>query len=160
MLKQKILTRKTLPQILNKLKKAKKRIVFTNGCFDIIHYGHVVYLEKAKALGDVLIIGLNSDSSVKTIKGDKRPIVGEAQRARVLAALSCVDYVVIFNEPTPYDLIKVVSPAVLVKGGDWKVKDIAGADLVLKNNGKVAIIPYIKGFSTTSLINKIKEVYC
>ncbi|MBI5893142.1 MAG: D-glycero-beta-D-manno-heptose 1-phosphate adenylyltransferase [Deltaproteobacteria bacterium] len=134
-------------------------MVFTNGCFDIIHAGHVRYLSKAKKLGDVLVVGLNSDSSVKKIKDDGRPIVPQRERAEVLSALEFVDYVVIFNESTPYNLIKSVQPDVLVKGADWKGHEIVGADVVKAKGGRVARIKLVKGRSTTNIIKKILNTY-
>ncbi|MDA8171634.1 MAG: adenylyltransferase/cytidyltransferase family protein [Nitrospiraceae bacterium] len=126
------------------------RIVFTNGCFDIIHAGHVRYLKKAKKLGDVLVVGLNSDRSVSKIKPG-RPVNGEKERAEVLAAFQAVDYVVVFDEETPYELIKYIKPDVLVKGGDWKKKDIVGSDIVPDTRS----LPYVEGFSTTRVMEKI-----
>lgn len=150
---------KNLPGLKKALKKykAKKRVVFTNGCFDLLHVGHVLYLEKARSLGDVLIIGLNSDSSVKKLKGKSRPLVGQKNRARVLSAISCVDFIVIFSAPTPLNLIKKIKPDVLVKGGDWKIKDIVGEDFLRSYGGTVKSLPYVKGFSTKCLIKKIKS---
>jgi len=150
---------KTLPKlkaVLKKLKRAKKRVVFTNGCFDILHAGHVSYLERAKSLGDVLIVGLNSDASVKRLKGKARPVIGQKERARVLSALACVDFVVIFSSLTPLGLIKSIKPDILVKGGDWKVNDIVGGDFILASGGSVKSLPYIKGLSTKDIIKKIK----
>lgn len=149
--RDKIKTQSQIKAIAAKLKTSDSRIVFTNGCFDILHRGHVEYLAKAKKLGDVLVVGLNSDSSVKKIKGLKRPVNKERDRATVLAALEAVDYIVIFKEPMPYNLIKNIRPDVLVKGGDWKPKDIVGNDIVKK----VVSIPFIKGYSTTGLLCKI-----
>ena len=146
---------KNLARTLSALKSRGKRIVFTNGCFDILHVGHVDYLSKAKRLGDILVIGLNSDSSVKKIKGKGRPINRESDRAKVLAALGCVDYVTLFAESTPENIIMKLRPNVLVKGGDWKVKDIVGGDFVRKNGGKVKNIPFVKGYSTTAVIEKL-----
>ena len=143
--------------LISRLKSEGKRIVFTNGVFDIIHRGHIFYLLEAKSYGDVLIVGLNSDSSVKIIKGLDRPINKEADRAFVLANLKPVDYVVIFNENTPYDLISIVIPDVLVKGGDWKTEEIVGSDLVNKNGGKVISLRYIENYSTTNIVRKIAE---
>jgi rfaE bifunctional protein nucleotidyltransferase chain/domain len=143
--------------VLRSLKAEKKRIVFTNGVFDIIHRGHVEYLNEAKKLGDILIVGLNSDSSVKIIKGSSRPINNERDRAYVLSNVKSVDYVVIFEEDTPYNLIKHILPEVLVKGGDWKAKDIVGSDVVLQSGGKVLSLKYTNDYSTTSIINKITE---
>ena len=153
----KIKTKKELKDIISSLKKQGKRIVFTNGCFDILHYGHIKYLQDAKGLADVLVLGLNSDSSVKKIKGPARPINKQLDRARVLSALSCVDYLTIFSEDTPLALIRLIQPDVLVKGGDWQTEKIVGADFVKARGGKVLAIPYIKGYSTTKLINKIRS---
>lgn len=147
-----ILDWKSLKAEIDRLKANGKRIVFTNGCFDIIHIGHVMYLKKAKKLGDVLVIGLNSDSSVSKIKPG-RPINPESHRAEVLSSLEIVDYVTIFNEDTPYELIKYLMPDVLVKGGDWKKEDIVGSDIVPETYS----LPYIKGISTTEIINRIKS---
>ncbi len=134
------------------------RIVFTNGCFDILHAGHVQYLEQARELGDVLIVGLNSDSSIRRLKGLGRPIVAQQDRASVLAALGCVDYVVVFDTDTPLELITLLRPNVLVKGGDWQVKDIVGSDAVLSEGGKVLSLPFREGLSTTSLIRRIMRL--
>jgi rfaE bifunctional protein nucleotidyltransferase chain/domain len=153
----KIITLPQLKKVLRKVKASKGKIVFTNGCFDILHAGHISYLEKAKSLGDIFIIGLNSDLSVRKVKGKTRPIVTQKNRARVLAALSCVDYIVIFNTLTPFNLIKTIKPDVLVKGGDWKIKDIVGGDFVKSYGGVVKSLPYIKGFSTKAIIKKIKS---
>jgi rfaE bifunctional protein nucleotidyltransferase chain/domain len=133
------------------------KVVFTNGCFDIIHAGHVTYLGKARALGDCLVVGLNSDVSVKSIKGPDRPVNNERARATVLSALACVDHVVLFDEDTPLGLIERLRPDVLVKGGDWAVEDIVGADMVKSSGGQVFTIPFEDGFSTTSLIEKIRQ---
>lgn len=138
------------------LKQRGQKIVFTNGCFDVLHFGHVYYLLEAKKLGDVLVVGLNSDSSVRRLKGESRPINGERERAFVLAALSCVDYVVLFEEDTPKELIEVVRPDVLVKGGDYKIENIVGADTVLQNGGTVTTIPFVEGFSSTRIIEQLK----
>ncbi|MEE8317461.1 MAG: D-glycero-beta-D-manno-heptose 1-phosphate adenylyltransferase [Candidatus Omnitrophota bacterium] len=151
----KIKTLSGLIRILKKYKAKKKRVVFTNGCFDILHRGHVDYLARAKAMGDLLVVGLNSDSSVRKLKGRNRPIVKEKDRARVLSALGCVDFVVIFNSPTPFGLIKGLRPDVLVKGGDWKREDIVGSKLVRSYGGRVKSLSYLKGFSTKGLIKKI-----
>ncbi len=137
------------------LKQDGKRIVFTNGCFDIIHVGHVRYLKEARKLGDVLIVGLNSDESVRTIKGTSRPIVPQAERAEVLSSLRSVDYVVIFNEPDPYNTIAALKPDILVKGGDWHIENIIGRDIVESCGGKVCTIPFIEGASSTNIIESI-----
>lgn len=141
---------------INTLRKNNKKIVFTNGCFDILHAGHVIYLSKAKSLGDALVIGLNSDNSVKKLKGKSRPIVSQKNRAILLAALEAVDLIVIFNELEPIKLIKAIKPDVLVKGGDWKKEKIVGAPFVECYGGKVKRIPYIKGLSTRGMIAKIQ----
>ena len=146
-----------LKSILFHLKKQGKRIVFTNGCFDILHYGHVKYLEDAKGKGDVLIVGLNSDSCVRRIKGPKRPINLEYDRSRTIAALESVDYVVLFSEDTPLNLIKLIRPDVLIKGSDWH-KNIVGSDFVLSYGGKVLAVKLINGRSTTDLIKKIVKL--
>ena len=155
MLCNKIKTLSKLTKALKRLKAENKTIIFTNGCFDILHAGHIEYLSKARSLGDILIIGLNSDRSVRRLKGKKRPVVSQKNRAKVLSALSAVDFVVIFNDLTPINLIKTIKPDVLVKGGDWKIKDIVGSDFVRSCGGKVKSLRYIKGFSTKNLINKI-----
>jgi len=150
---------KNLPELVktvNKLKTARKRIVFTNGCFDILHAGHVSYLSKAKSLGDILIIGLNSDSSVRRLKGRSRPVVSQKHRAALVSALEPVDFVVIFTGLTPINLIKAIRPDVLVKGGDWKKENIVGAEFVESYAGMVKSLPYLKGLSTRRLIAKIK----
>lgn len=139
-------------------KKNKNSIVFTNGCFDILHYGHINYLAKAKDLGDKLIIGLNSDDSVRRIKGENRPLNNQKDRAMLLASLMFVDAVVIFDEDTPERIIKMIFPDVLVKGGDYKFEDIVGADFVTANGGLVEIIPFVEGYSTTNFIKKLHEI--
>ncbi len=156
MLCNKIKTLSGLSRILKKRRK-KKRIVFTNGCFDILHAGHVDYLSRAKSLGGILIVGLNSDSSVRKLKGKGRPIVSQKDRAKVLSALESVDFVVIFNDLTPIKLIKTIKPGVLVKGEDWKIKDIVGGFFVKSYGGCVKNLSYIKGFSTRKLLKKIRS---
>ena len=138
------------------LKRQGRKIVFTNGCFDVLHFGHVHYLLQARELGDILVIGLNSDDSVRRLKGPTRPINGEKERAFVLAALACVDYVVVFDEDTPKELIETVRPDVLVKGGDYTLDNIVGADFVTQNGGTVTTIPFVEGFSSTRIIEKLK----
>jgi len=147
----------SLKAIRAELRRKGKKVVFTNGCFDILHYGHVMYLEKARAKGDCLIVGLNSDSSVKRIKGKNRPLNCEGDRARVLAGLQSVDYVIIFDQDTPLKTIKDLAPDILVKGSDWKNKGIVGADLVRSRGGKILTVPLACGRSTTGLINKIAK---
>lgn len=148
---------KQLIPLINSIKKSGKKVVFTNGCFDILHFGHVMYLEKAKAQGDKLIVGLNSDSSIRRLKGNTRPIVKQLDRANVLAALESVDFVVIFNQDTPLELIKQIKPGVLVKGSDWQKQEIVGADFVESYGGKVKTIKLAKGRSTSALIKSIIE---
>ena len=143
--------------LAQRLRRKSKKIVFTNGCFDILHAGHVTYLAKAKKLGHYLIVGLNSDRSVREIKGPKRPINPERTRALILSALYMVDYVVIFNDPTPLKLIQIVKPHILVKGSDWARKNIAGANEVVGWGGKVHFISLLKGYSTTNTLSKIKN---
>jgi D-beta-D-heptose 7-phosphate kinase/D-beta-D-heptose 1-phosphate adenosyltransferase len=150
-----ILSRSGLIPIRQQLKKAGKSVVFTNGCFDILHRGHVDYLSKAKAQGDVLIVGLNSDNSVKRLKGSNRPIVDEEDRAAVIAALSVVDYVCLFDEDTPYELIRALVPDILVKGADWSVNDIVGKDVVESAGGSVHTIEFLPNRSTSKIIQKI-----
>lgn len=142
-----------LKQHVERLKTEGKKLVFTNGCFDIIHAGHIRYLQEAKALGDVLIIGLNSDKSVSAIKPG-RPVNPQDQRAEVLSSLEMVDYVTLFDEETPYELIKLLQPDILVKGGDWKKEDIVGSDIA----GETFSLPYIQGISTTEIIERIKKL--
>ncbi len=136
----------------------KGTIVFTNGCFDILHAGHVQYLQEAKALGDILVIGLNSDSSVKRLKGKTRPINSQDDRALVLAGLESIDYIIIFEEDTPYNLINQIKPDILVKGGDWSPDDIVGSDIVKKYQGSVKSLSFKKGISTTDIIQKIRQL--
>ncbi len=156
---EKILTQKELVREVNLLKKAGKQIVFTNGCFDILHAGHIKYLNSAKKEGDILVVGLNSDKSVKSIKGEKRPIVPQMQRAEVLSGLSSVDYITFFDEPDPLNLIKEVSPDVLVKGNDWAEDNIIGADYVKANGGRVVRASFVPDVSTSAIIKRILEVY-
>ncbi|MGC8941284.1 MAG: D-glycero-beta-D-manno-heptose 1-phosphate adenylyltransferase [Sulfurihydrogenibium sp.] len=144
--------------IIEKVRKEGKKIVFTNGCFDIIHAGHVDYLEKAKSLGDFLVVGLNSDDSVRRLKGKDRPVNPQEHRKKVLSALKPVDLVIIFDEDTPERLIKEIKPDVLVKGGDWKVENIVGADFVKSYGGKVLTIDFVYDTSTTKIISKIKSL--
>jgi rfaE bifunctional protein nucleotidyltransferase chain/domain len=136
-----------------------EKIVFTNGCFDIIHRGHVEYLEDAKALGDILIIGLNSDSSVSKLKGKNRPINKEEDRAKVLLGLKSVDGVIIFEEDAPFELVERIKPDILVKGGDWEIEQIAGHKFVLENGGEVLTIPFRSDCSTSKIIEKIRSLY-
>lgn len=138
-----------------KIKADKKKVVFTNGCFDIIHKGHVTYLNEAKSLGDYLIVGINSDDSVKRLKGNDRPINNENDRAFVMDNVKAVDDVLIFQEDTPYEIIKEIIPDILVKGGDWKEENIVGSDIVKKNGGKVISLRFVDDYSTTNILKKI-----
>jgi D-beta-D-heptose 7-phosphate kinase/D-beta-D-heptose 1-phosphate adenosyltransferase len=149
----KILNWDKLKETVDRLRADGKKIVFTNGCFDIIHIGHIRYLKKARVLGDVLVIGLNSDKSVSRIK-PKRPINPQNHRAEILSSLEMVDYVALFDEETPYELIKSLQPDILVKGGDWKKEDIVGSDIAKETYS----LPYIKGISTTKIIERIKRL--
>jgi D-beta-D-heptose 7-phosphate kinase/D-beta-D-heptose 1-phosphate adenosyltransferase len=154
-MRQKIKAKKELRRIIAGLKRKGKRIVFTNGCFDLLHIGHVRYLEKAKALGDVLVVGVNSDSSVRKLKGPRRPILPEQERAEILSGLGCVDYVALFDEINPLKLITSLKPNVLVKGGDWTKEQTVGKEVVERSGGEVIILPFVKGASTSNLIETI-----
>lgn len=156
---EKLVTLKEMKRIRDRLRREGKRLVFTNGCFDILHVGHVRYLTEARARGDCLVVGLNADSSVSAIKGELRPLNDQESRATVLAALACVDHVVIFEQPDPLDLISELTPDVLVKGADWAEADIVGADLVRAAGGTVARIPLTPGASTTGLIDRIVRIF-
>jgi len=134
----------------------EKKIVFTNGCFDILHLGHIDYLSKAADLGNILIVGLNSDKSIKKIKGDKRPITNELSRSKILASLNFVSTVILFDEDTPYNLIKIINPDILVKGSDYTPEKIIGCDIIKAKEGEVVTIDFLDGYSTTSIIEKIK----
>jgi|TARA_A100001035_G_C27710790_1_gene467036 D-beta-D-heptose 7-phosphate kinase/D-beta-D-heptose 1-phosphate adenosyltransferase len=144
-------------EIINRIKAERKKIVFTNGCFDLLHVGHVRYLAQAKKLGDFLIIGLNSDSSVKELKGEDRPINSFEDRATLLSAIESVDSVIMFEEQTPENLIKDIVPDILVKGGDYNIEDIVGYQTVMQNGGQVKTISFYDGYSSTNYINKIKK---
>ena len=156
--KEKILPLDKLLDRLEQERAAGKRIVFTNGCFDILHPGHIAYLEDAAACGDVLVLGLNSDASVRRLKGPGRPINSEHDRAVMLAGLASIDYVTLFEQDTPIELIRAVRPDVLVKGGEWAIENIVGADFVQGRGGKVYSLPFREGYSTTSLIERIKAL--
>ncbi len=140
---------------LDRLKQQERRIVFTNGCFDLLHTGHTRYLEAARSYGDVLVVAVNSDSSVKKIKGDKRPLLPQDERAELLAALSVVDYVLVFDEPDPHHILSSIVPDILVKGGDWAPDEIIGRDIVETAGGKVIVVPEIPGRSTSKIIQSI-----
>lgn len=156
---KKIVTFSDMAAIAERLRAKGKTIVFTNGCFDLLHVGHVTYLSAAAELGDVLVLGLNSDVSVKKIKGEKRPVINQGQRASVVAALQMVDYVVLFDAPDPLTLIETVCPDVLVKGADWAEHAIIGADIVKAKGGRVARIDLAPGISTTAIIQRICALY-
>ena len=144
-------------EIINRIKAERKKIVFTNGCFDLLHVGHIRYLAQAKRLGDFLIIGLNSDSSVKELKGEDRPINSFEDRATLLSAIESVDLVIMFEEQTPENLIKDIVPYILVKGGDYNIEDIVGYQTVMQNGGQVKTLSFYDGYSSTNYINKIKK---
>jgi len=156
---KKIVTLEGLVNRLGKVRKSGRKIVFTNGCFDIMHVGHVRYLAEARSQGDMLIVGLNSDGSMRAIKGEKRPIVRQDHRAEVLASLACVDYVVLFEEPDPLRLIQTLKPDVLVKGEDWAADAIIGADDVKSRGGKIVRVSFIEETSTTGIIQTILQRY-
>ena len=147
-----------IAEIVNELKRKGKKVVFTNGCFDILHSGHIKLLKKAKELGDVLILGINKDKSIKKLKGKGRPIMSEKQRIEIISAIEFVDYVVPFGQPTPEKLIKRIKPDIIVKGGDYKKNEVIGKDIVEKYGGKVYIFPLVKNISTTKIIKKIKKM--
>jgi len=156
-LNSKILDKERLLVKLTDWKEENKKIVFTNGCFDLIHLGHIEVIARSADLGDILIIGVNTDNSIKRLKGKNRPIVEEISRAKQLAALEFVDAVVFFDEDTPIDLIKVINPNVITKGGDYNTDQVIGNDIVTQNDGEVVIIPLTQGYSTTSILEKIKD---
>ena len=158
MFESKLKSKKTLEKIIAQAKAQGKTIIFTNGVFDILHYGHAKYLQQAKTKADILVVGVNSDASVRKLKGQFRPIVSQKFRAKMLAALESVDYVVIFPEETPLKLIKLLKPDILVKGGDWKEDKIVGADFVKSRGGRTHSIKFVRGFSTTAIIKKIAKV--
>ncbi|MBO9698988.1 MAG: D-glycero-beta-D-manno-heptose 1-phosphate adenylyltransferase [Sporocytophaga sp.] len=156
MTSDKIQTWDTIIPEVKSWKERGEKVVFTNGCFDILHLGHADYLEKSRSLGDRLIVGLNTDASVRKLKGPERPVNPEYARARILAALEFVDAVILFDEDTPFELISHVIPDILVKGDDYKIENIVGADIVMKHGGEVKTISLVDGFSTTGIIGKIK----
>lgn len=145
-----------LKPIVARARSDGEKIVFTNGCFDLLHRGHLHLLREAKACGDLLIVAINSDQSVRGLKGPRRPVIPQSERAELVAAIAMVDYVVLFDDADPYRLIAALEPDVLVKGGDWKPQDIIGSDIVSRNGGRIAVIPYLKGFSTTEIIERIQ----
>jgi D-beta-D-heptose 7-phosphate kinase/D-beta-D-heptose 1-phosphate adenosyltransferase len=158
-IKNKIKTNKQLRRIILKLKRRGERIAFTNGCFDILHYGHVAYLQKAKGLADILLVAVNSDKSVKRIKGRKRPVINLKDRMRTVAALESVDFVTSFSQDTPFVLIKLLKPDILIKGGDWDSHKIIGRRIVQSYGGRAISLPYIKGKSSSQIIKKIGKIF-
>jgi D-beta-D-heptose 7-phosphate kinase/D-beta-D-heptose 1-phosphate adenosyltransferase len=157
LIESKIKSHNELKNVVSRLKKQGRRIAFTNGCFDILHYGHVNYLERAKGLADILIVAVNSDSSIKRIKGKSRPIINLQNRIKIVAALESVDFVTSFNQNTPLGLIKLIKPHLLVKGGDWNKDEIVGRDVVESYGGDVIALPFIKGQSSSKIIKKLLE---
>jgi len=155
-LRWKIVGRASLVEAVRNLQRAGKKVVFTNGCFDLLHVGHVRYLQEARELGDALVVGVNSDASVRRLKGPGRPLTPAKERAEILAALACVDFVTIFGSATPLQLIRALGPDILVKGGDWPVDAIVGREVVEGHGGKVIAIPFVKNRSTTAVIDKIR----
>ena len=158
-MKDKIKKREELLRIIKDLKAKGKRIIFTNGCFDLLHVGHIRYLEEAKTLGDILIVGVNSDTSVRKLKGPKRPVLPVEERTEILSGLGCVDYITVFDELDPLALITSLQPNVLVKGGDWTKEQTIGKEVVERSGGEVVIIPFVKGASTSSIIETILKRY-
>ncbi|MDA3907155.1 MAG: D-glycero-beta-D-manno-heptose 1-phosphate adenylyltransferase [Bacteroidales bacterium] len=156
-IKQKIQSQESLDALLSRWKNQNKKIVFTNGCFDILHRGHIEYLSKAADLGDVLFIGVNTDSSVRKLKGNNRPLQDENSRLLILGALEFVDALILFDEDTPYDLIKMVQPHILVKGSDYKPEDIVGYDIVKARGGEIKTIDFLQGYSTSDIEQRIKQ---
>ena len=159
LIKNKIKSPRRLKNIILRLKRQGERIAFTNGCFDILHYGHVNYLQRAKGLTDILVVAINYDSSVKRIKGSKRPIISLKDRMMIVAALESVDFVTSFRQDTPLEIIKLLKPDILVKGGDWNKKKIVGKDIVQSYGGSVIILPYIKGQSSSKIIKRIGKAF-
>lgn len=159
MSRDKIISWEQLKEEVKKWQTSGLKVVFTNGCFDLLHIGHIRYLQAAKNYGDKLIVAINSDRSVREIKGERRPIISENERAEIVAALDCVDRVVIFDEPTPLSLINFLQPDVLVKGTDWPEEKIVGREVVLAKGGKIIRIPVVEGISTTEIIKKILKRY-
>jgi len=158
-MKEKIKGREELRRALEKLKGNGKRIVFTNGCFDLLHVGHLRYLEKARSLGDILVVGVNSDSSVQKLKGPRRPILPLDERMELLSGLGCIDYVTSFEESTPLELISVLKPNILVKGGDWSKETIVGREIVEGSGGEAVVLPFFEGNSTSNLVETILSRY-
>jgi len=158
-MKEKIKEKEDLRRIIEDLKAKGRRIVFTNGCFDLLHIGHIRYLEDAKSLGDILVVGVNSDQSIRGLKGNNRPILPQEERTEILSSLGCVDYITVFDEADPLELISFLQPHILVKGGDWAKETIAGREVVERSGGKVVILPFVEGASTSNLIETILKRY-
>jgi rfaE bifunctional protein nucleotidyltransferase chain/domain len=156
-IEKKIIAKENFNTLLSLWRFEQEKIVFTNGCFDILHAGHLQYLAQARSLGTKLVVGLNSDASVKRLKGNHRPINDLSTRTMMLASLEVVDVVIIFEDDTPFDLIDFIRPSILVKGGDYKIEDIVGADVVLENGGEVKTLLFLEGYSTTNIESKIKK---
>jgi rfaE bifunctional protein nucleotidyltransferase chain/domain len=156
---KKILSWKALKKEVEHHRRRGEKIAFTNGCFDILHVGHVRYLREARKTGDLLILALNSDASVRAIKGEKRPLIPQGERAEVVASLEAVDYVTLFDETTPLKLIEYLQPDCLVKGGDWREEAVVGRDAVRSWGGRVVLVPVVEGASTTNIVEKIRQVY-
>jgi D-beta-D-heptose 7-phosphate kinase/D-beta-D-heptose 1-phosphate adenosyltransferase len=158
-MKEKIKEKEDLRRIIEDLKAKGRRIVFTNGCFDLLHIGHIRYLEDAKSLGDILVVGVNSDQSIRGLKGNNRPILPQEERTEILSSLGCVDYITVFDEADPLELISFLQPHILVKGGDWAKETIVGREVVERSGGKVVILPFVEGASTSNLIETILKRY-
>lgn len=156
-IKQKIISRENIPATFSDTFRESYKIVFSNGCFDIMHRGHIHLLIAAKVAGDKLVVGLNTDNSVRILKGESRPVKDEITRAEILAAMAVVDYVILFDEETPFELIKELRPDVLIKGGDYKIEEIVGHDIVSSYGGKVSTIPFLEGISSSALIDKLEN---
>jgi D-beta-D-heptose 7-phosphate kinase/D-beta-D-heptose 1-phosphate adenosyltransferase len=156
---RKIKGRDSLQTILQELQHQGRQVVFTNGCFDLLHVGHIKYLQAARQLGDLLVLGLNSDASIRRLKGEKRPLIDQTERCHILAALSCVDFVTVFDEDTPLELIRSLRPDILVKGGDYRMEEVVGRETVESYGGRVELISFVDGKSTTNIINKILQSY-
>ncbi len=156
-LKNKIIDRDALKTLVSKIKQEQKSIIFSNGCFDLVHRGHVEYLAQASNLADVFILGLNTDNSIRRLKGSQRPLQDEYARAILMSGFSFIDYVVLFDEDTPYELISEIIPDILVKGNDYKAEEVVGYDIVTQNGGAVKTIPLVEGYSTSNIVEKIKK---
>jgi D-beta-D-heptose 7-phosphate kinase/D-beta-D-heptose 1-phosphate adenosyltransferase len=155
----KIKTLDVLAAIITAERSRGRRVVFTNGCFDLLHAGHVKYLQKARCLGDILVLGLNSDASVRRLKGEKRPLISEEERAHILAALDCIDYVIVFDEDTPLELITALKPDIRAKGGDYTLEGVVGRDFVEAYGGRVELVSFVDGKSTSNIIERVLELY-